>query len=125
MVKINSSINFDKKLYAQDILASIAHASMLGNQNIISNSEKSKIIKALDKIEKEIKNSKMVFSDKLEDIHTHIEKRLIDLIGPLGKKLHTARSRNDQIATDIKLWLREENKILDLLLKNLQESLIN
>jgi len=125
MVKINSSINFDKKLYVQDILASKAHVSMLGNQNIISNAEKSKIIKALDKIEKEIKNSKMVFSDKLEDIHTHIEKRLIDLIGPLGKKLHTARSRNDQIATDIKLWLREENKILDLLLKNLQESLIN
>ena len=125
MVKINSSINFDKKLYVQDILASKAHASMLGNQDIISNSEKSKIIKALDKIEKEIKNSKMVFSDKLEDIHTHIEKRLIDLIGSLGKKLHTARSRNDQIATDIKLWLREENEILDLLLKNLQESLIN
>ena len=91
MVKINSSINFDKKLYAQDILASKAHASMLGNKNIISNSEKSKIIKALNKIEKEIKNSKMVFSDKLEDIHTHIEKRLINLIGPLGKKLHTAR----------------------------------
>ena len=125
MVKINSSINFDKKLYAQDIRASKAHVTMLGNQKIISHSEKNKIINALDKIEIEIKSSKMAFNDELEDIHTHIEKRLIDLVGPLGKKLHTARSRNDQVATDMKLWLKEENKTLDLLLKNLQESLIN
>jgi len=125
MVKINSSINFDKKLYVQDIQASKAHVTMLGNQKIISHSEKNKIINALDKIEIEIKNSKMDFNDELEDIHTHIEKRLIDIVGPLGKKLHTARSRNDQVATDMKLWLKEENKTLDLLLKNLQESLIN
>ncbi len=125
MIKINSSINFDKKLYVQDILASKVHVSMLGNQNIISHSEKEIIIKALNRIEKEITNSKMVFKDEFEDIHTHIEKRLIELVGPLGKKLHTARSRNDQVATDVKLWLKEENKMLDFLLMNLQESLIN
>ena len=66
----------------------------------------------------------MQFNDKLEDIHTHIESRLIELIGPLGKKLHTARSRNDQVATDTKIWLREQNKLIDKCLKNLQLSLI-
>ena len=73
----------------------------------------------LTKIEKEIKYNKMQFNDKLEDIHTHIESRLIELIGTLGKKLHTARSRNDQVATDTKIWLREQNKLIDKYLKKL------
>lgn len=125
MVEINSSIRFDNKLFKQDILASKAHAIMLSNQNIISKSEKNSILKALDKIEKEIANSKMKFKNELEDIHTHIEDRLIKLLGPLGKRLHTARSRNDQVATDLKLWVRDENNKINLFLQNLQGVLIS
>ena len=124
MVRINSSINFDKILYAKDILASKVHATMLSNQNIITQAELKKILNGLTKIEKEIKQNKMQFDDKLEDIHSHIESRLIEKIGTLGKKLHTARSRNDQVATDTKIWLREQNKEIDKCLKNLQLSLI-
>ena len=124
MVRINSSIGFDKKLFKQDIIASKIHATMLSNQNIITERELKKILNGLTKIEKEIRQNKMQFNDKLEDIHTHIETRLIELIGTLGKKLHTARSRNDQIATDTKIWLREENRLLDKYLKSLQLSLI-
>ena len=124
MLRINSSISFDKTLYEQDISASKVHATMLSNQSIITKEELKKILNGLTKIEKEIKYNKMQFSDKLEDIHTHIESRLIELIGSLGKKLHTARSRNDQVATDTKIWLREQNKLIDKYLKKLQLSLI-
>ncbi len=125
MIKINASIKFDKKLYKHDILASKAHATMLCNQNLISEIEKNKILKALDKIEKQISTSKLKFVDDLEDIHTHIEDRLIQLLGSLGKKLHTARSRNDQVATGLKLWLKDELAQINLLLKNLQTSLLD
>ena len=81
MLRINSSISFDKTLYEQDILASKVHATMLSNQSIITKEELKKILNGLTKIEKEIKYNKMQFSDKLEDIHTHIESRLIELIG--------------------------------------------
>ena len=95
---------------------------MLSNQSIITKEELKKILNGLTKIEKEIRQNKMQFNDKLEDIHTHIESRLIELIGTLGKKLHTARSRNDQVATDTKIWLREQNKLIDKYLKKLQLS---
>ena len=124
MLRINSSISFDKTLYEQDISASKVHATMLSNQSIITKEELKKILNGLTKIEKEIKYNKMQFSDKLEDIHTHIESRLIELIGSLGKKLHTARSRNDQVATDTKIWLKEQNRLIDKYLKKLQLSLI-
>ncbi len=124
MVRINSSINFDKKLYEKDIIVSKVHATMLSNQNIITKHELKKILIGLTKIEKEIKENKMQFNDKLEDIHTHIESRLIELTGTLGKKLHTARSRNDQVATDTKIWLIEQSKTIDKYLKNLQLSII-
>jgi argininosuccinate lyase len=124
MVRINSSIGYDKKLFDEDIEASKAHATMLCNQKIISEIELKKLILTLDIIRKELKQNKIKFDDKLEDIHTHIEARLIQLIGPLGKKLHTARSRNDQVITDVKLWLRKQNKLIDNLLKNLQLSLL-
>ena len=124
MTKINASIHFDKELYRQDILASKVHAAMLSEQKIITESEKKKIISALDKIEIEIKKNKMQFNDELEDIHTHIESRLIEIIGSTGKKLHTARSRNDQVATDVKLWIKEKNNSLGELLKTLQKTLL-
>ena len=124
MTKINASIHFDKELYRQDISASKVHAAMLSEQKIITVSEKKKIISALDKIEIEIKKNKMQFNDELEDIHTHIESRLIEIIGSTGKKLHTARSRNDQVATDVKLWIKEKNNSLGELLKTLQKTLL-
>ena len=124
MVRINSSIEFDKTLYEKDILASKVHATMLCNQKIISKLELKNIEAALTKIDKEFKKNKIKFDHKLEDIHTHIENRLIELIGVLGKKLHTARSRNDQVATDVKIWLKEESTLIDSHLKSLQMALI-
>ena len=125
MQTINSSISFDKRLYMKDIEASIAHCKMLAMKNIITKTEGKKIIEGLLAIEKEIKTNKMVFKDELEDIHTHIEIRLIELIGSTAKKLHTARSRNDQVATDTRLWVREEIDNCDKLLSNLQQVLLD
>ena len=105
---INASIAFDKKLYEADIEASICHAEMLANQNIIKIDESEQIKKGLLQIKKEIKNNKIIFKNELEDIHTHIETRLIEIIGATGKKLHTARSRNDQVATATKIWARKD-----------------
>ncbi len=121
---LNASINFDKKLYAADIKASMYHAEMLANQKIIKLEEAKKIKIGLLKIKQEIENNKMTFKTDLEDIHTHIEVRLIELIGTMGKKLHTARSRNDQVATATKIWAREECTEINMLLKRLQESLL-
>ena len=125
MSALNASINFDKKLYNADIKASIYHAEMLANQNIIKKQEAEKIKKGLLKVSQEIKNNKMIFKNELEDIHTHIETRLIELIGSTAKKLHTARSRNDQVATATKIWAREECKTIDALLQKLQKSLLD
>ncbi len=124
MINMNASIKFDKKIYTQDIMASKAHALMLSNSAIISKSDGKKIIDGLNKIKKEIDNGKMIFKESLEDIHTHIENRLIELIGPIAKKLHTARSRNDQVVTGLKIWIREQNNDIDLLLQKLQEELL-
>ena len=124
MIRINSSINYDNILYKQDIKGSKAHAKMLYNQKIITENEFKRISLALDKIEIEFDKNKINFDDKLEDIHTHVENRLIQLVGPVGKKLHTARSRNDQIATDVKLWIKEENFNIINLIKTLQNTLI-
>ena len=125
MTHLNASINFDKKLYDADIKASIYHAEMLANQSIINKKEASLIKAGLLKIKKEIKENKMKFRNELEDIHTHIEVRLIELIGVTGKKLHTARSRNDQVATASKIWLRDECANIDMLLKKLQKILLD
>ena len=124
MAFLNASINFDKKLYEADIEASVCHAEMLANQNIIKIQESEQIKKGLLQIKKEIKNNKITFKNELEDIHTHIEARLIEIIGSTGKKLHTARSRNDQVATATKIWTREQCKEIDALLKKLQSSLL-
>jgi argininosuccinate lyase len=107
MEEINASIDFDKALATQDIAGSKAHARMLADQGIISEEDAAKIIAGLDTIASEIAAGKFAFSRALEDIHMNIEARLADLIGEAAGRLHTARSRNDQVATDLRLWVRE------------------
>ena len=106
--KINSSIETDSFLFNEDIEGSIAHTEMLVKQKIISPSESTKIIRGLKKIKSEIKSNKFIFSTDLEDIHLNIETRLFELIGDAAGKLHTARSRNDQVVTDLKLWMKKD-----------------
>jgi argininosuccinate lyase len=123
--EFNASISFDSRLYRQDIRGSIAHASMLAKQGIISSEEKDLIVKGLKEIEEELETGKLEFSVEAEDVHMNIETFLTRKIGEVGKKLHTARSRNDQVALDIRLYLRDEiEEILELLLK-LQETLLD
>lgn len=124
MEEFNSSIQFDKILYLEDIEGSLAHSEMLSKQKIISNKDFELIKTGLNQIKDEISKNEFTFSMKLEDIHMNIENRLVEIIGDPGKKLHTARSRNDQVATDIKLWLRKEIDEIDLNLLSLQKSLI-
>jgi argininosuccinate lyase len=106
MTAINASISFDKRLYAQDIAGSRAHAAMLAQQGIITTSDANAIREGLLTILSDIEAGNFVFSESLEDIHLNIESRLTDMIGEAGKRLHTARSRNDQVAVDFRLWVR-------------------
>lgn len=123
--KFSESISFDKRLYKEDIQGSIAHVTMLADQKIILKKEASKIIKGLKEIEKEIEKGKFNFKEEYEDIHLNIEKNLIEKIGEVGGKIHTARSRNDQVLLDTKLYIRKEiNEILDLL-KDLSAQFVN
>ena len=108
--KAGSSIDVDKRLYKEDISASIAHVEMLFKQKIISFKIKNKIVYGLSKIEKEISKKKFEFNNKYEDIHSNIEKRLFQIIGDEAGYLHTARSRNDQVITDFKIWIRSATK---------------
>jgi argininosuccinate lyase len=108
MQAINASISFDKKLYAQDIAGSIAHSEMLAEQGIITRADQKKIAKGLKTILGEIEGGTFAFSEKLEDIHMNVEARLAELIGPAAGRLHTARSRNDQVAVDFRLWTKNE-----------------
>ena len=120
--KIGNSIDIDKRLYREDIAGSIAHVEMLFKQKIISFKIKNKIIYGLNKIEKEILKNKFEFNKKYEDIHMNIEKRLFQIIGEEAGYVHTARSRNDQVITDFKMWMKtatlEINKQIDKILKN-------
>jgi argininosuccinate lyase len=108
VARFTASVNFDKRLYEHDILGSIAHASMLSDSGVISESEAKQIIEELQNIAKDIDTGAFTWTEDLEDVHMNIEAALIDRIGKVGKKLHTGRSRNDQVATDIRLWLRDE-----------------
>ena len=121
--RIGSSINVDKRLYKEDIFASIIHAQMLVKQKIIPKKDGSKIIKGLKKIEKEIEKNRFKFKEKFEDIHLNIEKRLFEIIGQSAGYLHTARSRNDQVVTDFKIWVKKAsfdiNDTLNLLIKSI------
>ena len=123
MQEINSSISFDKILYSEDIEGSKAHAKMLATQKIITPEDFKAIKQGLEKIHEEIASGHFSFSVELEDIHMNIETRLSELIGEPAKRLHTARSRNDQIATDIRLYLRNQIDQLDFILKKLQKAL--
>ena len=120
--KIGASIDIDKRLYEEDILGSIVHAQMLIKQKIINKKRGNKIVNGLKKIRNEIKNNKFNFKKKYEDIHLNIEKRLFDIIGSDAGYLHIARSRNDQVITDFKLWIKKASneivKNLDNLMKN-------
>jgi argininosuccinate lyase len=119
-----ASIGFDYRLYRQDIAGSIAHARMLAHVGIISEAEAAKIVDGLDTIRLDIEQGNFAWSVALEDVHMNIEARLIDRIGETGKKLHTGRSRNDQVATDLRLYLREEIDVLSTELTRLQAALL-
>src|ERR1700694_3185924 len=123
METINASIDVDRHLYAHDIAASKAHAAMLASQGIISKDDAGKIAKGLDTILSEIASGKFTFSPALEDVHMNIESRLAELIGPAAGRLHTARSRNDQVATDFKLWVRDAIDGLDAAFRDYQRAL--
>jgi argininosuccinate lyase len=121
--EINASIDFDRHLYRQDIAASKAHAEMLARQGIIAREDAKKIARGLDTILSEIERGAFKFTRALEDIHTHVEARLAELIGPAAGRLHTARSRNDQVATDLRLYVRDAIDRLDAALADLQRAL--
>jgi argininosuccinate lyase len=123
MAEINTSIDVDRKLFRQDIAASKAHAEMLAKRGIISVQDAKKIVHGLDKILSEIADGKFRFKRQLEDIHMNVEARLADLIGPAAGRLHTARSRNDQVATDFRLWVRDAIDGLDAQLADYQRAL--
>jgi argininosuccinate lyase len=118
------SISTDQRLYRHDIRASQAHARMLAAVGLISASEAEQIVKALTEIEHEIASGRMTWRTELEDIHTHIEQALIARLGDVGRKLHTARSRNDQVVTDVKLWVREAIETIDGQVAELQRSFV-
>ena len=123
--KIGSSIDVDKRLYKEDINGSIAHVEMLFKQKIISFRTKNKIIYGLNKIEKEISSKKFEFNKKYEDIHINIEKRLFQIIGEEAGYVHTARSRNDQVITDFKIWIKSANQKISVMLNNVIKNSIN
>ncbi len=118
------SISFDRRLYRQDVVASQAHARMLAEVGLLTGDEAGRIVNALDDIAAQIERGELPFSIKLEDIHTHIERALIERLGDVGRKLHTGRSRNDQVVTDVKLWVREALDALDGRLADLQRALL-
>ncbi|MPX54134.1 argininosuccinate lyase [Moraxella catarrhalis] len=125
VAEFTASVNFDKRMARQDIQGSIAHATMLGMCGIITQDESCQIINGLTQIQAEIDDGKFQWSVVLEDVHMNIESRLTTLIGDVGKKLHTGRSRNDQVATDIRLWLRDETDNILVLLAKLQSGLLD
>ncbi|MCL6416128.1 argininosuccinate lyase [Aestuariirhabdus sp. Z084] len=125
VARFTASIDFDKRLYAQDIRGSQAHARMLNKVGVLSQEELTAILEGLDQIRDEIERGEIEWSVELEDIHMNIEARLTDRIGITGKKLHTGRSRNDQVATDIRLYLRDEIDFILSEVTRLQQGLLD
>ncbi|MGN0324644.1 MAG: argininosuccinate lyase [Oliverpabstia sp.] len=119
----NASIGFDQKFFHQDVRGSKAHVTMLAKQGILTDEEKDKIIEGLDSIVADVEEGKLEITSEYEDIHSFVEANLIDRIGDAGKKLHTGRSRNDQVALDMKLYVRDEIQEIDHLVKHLLETL--
>lgn len=124
LAKFSESISFDHRLYRHDIRGSIAHATMLCKQGMLTEEELRKIIDELRVIEGKLDRKELPFRIELEDIHMHIEQSLIDTLGDTGRKLHTARSRNDQVATDLRLWVRDALDQVDELLEALQRAFV-
>ena len=125
LAKFSESISFDHRLYRHDIRGSIAHATMLCKQGMLTEEELRKIIDELRVIEGKLDRKELPFRIELEDIHMHIEQSLIDTLGDTGRKLHTARSRNDQVATDLRLWVRDALDQVDALLEALQRAFVD
>ncbi|MGN0131905.1 MAG: argininosuccinate lyase [Lachnospiraceae bacterium] len=123
--RFNASISFDQKFFQQDIEGSIAHVVMLHKQGILTTEEKNAIVKGLTGIREDVENGKLLITDEYEDIHSFVEANLIDRIGDTGKKLHTGRSRNDQVALDMKLYIRSEIVNVDEILKELLTTLLH
>ena len=123
--RFTASVSFDARLYHHDIMGSIAHARMLAHSGVLESDETDTIVDGLEQIRREVASGEFVWSVALEDVHTNIEARLIELIGDVGKKLHTGRSRNDQIATDIRLYLRDEIDGLLVLTGELRGALLD
>lgn len=122
--RYTASVTFDQRMWRQDISGSLAHAKMLAKQNIIKADDLSAIERGMAQISEEIESGIFLWSLDAEDVHLNIERRLTDLVGDAGKRLHTGRSRNDQVATDIRLWLRDRIDEIDGLLRNLQFALL-
>lgn len=120
----NASISFDQKFYKQDMEGSIAHVKMLGKQGILTEKEMQDIVDCLKEILKEVEEGKLIITDEYEDIHSFVEAKLIDRLGDTGKKLHTGRSRNDQVALDMRLYTRQEVLHTDKLVKELLETIL-
>ena len=125
VARFTASVDFDKRLYKHDIQGSVAHATMLAKVGVLSDAERDSIIDGLRAIQQEIEAGQFNWQVELEDVHMNIEARLTDRIGITGKKLHTGRSRNDQVATDIRLWLREEIDVIVAELERLQRGLLD
>ncbi|NVJ97761.1 MAG: argininosuccinate lyase [Alphaproteobacteria bacterium] len=125
MQEINASIGFDKRLYRQDIAGSKAHAKMLASCGVISHEDYDAIVGGLDQVQEEIEAGKMVFDPALEDIHMHVESRLREIVGDAGARLHTGRSRNDQVATDFRLWTRDAIDALDAAMGKLLGAIVD
>ncbi|MBW2094537.1 MAG: argininosuccinate lyase [Deltaproteobacteria bacterium] len=123
--QFNASIDFDRRLYEQDIKGSMAHCRMLGEKGILSEDETSTILEALAEVKRELDHNELPVDEEYEDIHTLVEKTLIEKIGPLGEKLHTGRSRNDQVALDVRMYVRDCIQRTLQRIKDMQESLVN
>ena len=123
--KYTGSIDFDKRLAKWDIDGSLAHAEMLKRVGVLSEQDLAAIQQGMAEIIEDIKSGNLEWSLDLEDVHMNIERRLTDKIGDAGKRLHTGRSRNDQVATDIRLWLRDEITVIQDLIQGLQASLLD
>ena len=121
----NASISFDQKFYKQDIRGSIAHVTMLASVGVLTEEERDQIIDGLKGISKDIQTGAVEITSEYEDIHSFVEANLIDRIGDVGKKLHTGRSRNDQVALDMKLYTRDEVETLDGLVEELLQALLS
>jgi len=123
--RFTASVHYDSRLYRHDIIGSKAHAKMLARQGLINDAECNAIVKGLEEIQREIESGEFVFRPELEDIHMNIEKALTDKVGEAGAKLHTARSRNDQVSLDLRLYLREEGDQLQRILTSAQKGFVN